>query len=440
MNVKPIVLGLALVSGGFLVSAPAFAFSGVVSGTFNLWNKNGNFCDPGIQNCTGSAYTKSAFDTTRPLMNAVVEIWQGSGAIGSGVTDGSGNFKVSWSSGTIGTQAFVRWFSQQKDGRFVINDVNGLRMNTFSGNFTLVNGTTTTSPQNIGTWQGGTSASPQWWLNVYWAAELEWRTRFNLVGLLINNYTNIEIRGLQNNVPGFLGNCGTSCANGAQKRIQLDAGAGFAPQARIMHESGHVANYQARPFTNGGNYCWPNTSAPDGIGGGNPCGWSQSADDPEWAAAAFEEGLATFAGDSTLWFPNSPGPTSCLSSGNCPVNSSTRIEETHFPFATNNCNLTSGDPESRWALSAMRFLWDVYDTVNDCDDDTIGEGPQNYWRMYANMQNYAAGTSTNQIDEPWNSDFSAIDNFDGRGSSSYNQNYAAFMSLGLLRVDNCSAL
>ena len=149
-----LVLTLSL----FLVTAGAQAATGVISGNYKFHNLNGNYCDPGVQNCTGATYLKSTFDTLQPLKNARVELWQGNGAIGQGTTDSTGNFKVSWTSSNL-NDAWIRFFAQHKDNRFVIGDTDGLRMNVNSSTITLQSGTTSANPQPVGNWTSGSSAS-----------------------------------------------------------------------------------------------------------------------------------------------------------------------------------------------------------------------------------------------------------------------------------------
>jgi hypothetical protein len=439
------------VIGTLLVARQASAaYSGYVSGQFWLWNLNGNYCDPSTagrtDNCAYTYYPKSDFDTWQVMRNAHIELWQGSNVIGQGSTDLSGNYTMSWSSSDISTQAYVRFFSQDKDNRFYINDTNGLRMNYGSGTFTLTNGTTIGQPQNIGSLGGGSHANPGWWVNVYWAEELEYRTTFALVNTFVTNWTGIEIRGLANNQAGFLGNCPTSCAVGSSKRIQLDANAGFSPQGRILHESGHVADYIEKNYhgtSAQGSYCWPNTAAPDGVGGGTPCGWSLGAD-AEWGSAAFEEGLATFSADNTLWPPGQLQPTSCLSSVDCPINGSTNIEQTDYPYATNNCSTVAANPESRWALTVMRYLWDLYDNNNDADGETISTGNGAFSDMYDTLGDYPTGVGYEAIDDPWSdTTYTTVTNFDGRGAISYaqhfyNRNTTTYSNAFLVKTDNCS--
>jgi hypothetical protein len=88
----------------------------------------------------------------------------------------------------------------------------------------------------------------------------------------------------------------------------------------------------------------------------------------------------------------------------------------------------------------MRFMWDVYDSHNDADGDTVQQGVDCFWCLFGVVLGYPEGTGANQINEIWNYNYTNIDNYDGRGSYSYSVNYnAQFLYVGTLRVDNCSS-
>jgi hypothetical protein len=424
------------------LTGSALAATGVVSGNFKIWNKNGSFCDSALQDCTGAAYSKSQFDNIQPYRNGRVEVWRGSTVIGQGQSDGSGNFSVTWTSGSL-TNAFVRFFAQDKDNHFFIADTNGLRMNTNTPTFTLTAGTTAGSPQNVGSYaDAGSSAAATWYNNLYWGAALEWTNAFSLSGALAASYNGVEVRGVAATMNNFLGSCPTSCATGVSKRVQIDSvGSAFSPQGRIMHESGHVANYLLKPYhgTPGTNaYCWDTADSTSPVPPATSCSWSRNS--PEWGVAAFEEALATFSADNTLWYPNAVDPTSCTTQGRCSNTSTNRIEETHYAYDTNSCDVTDATPESRWPISGQRLLWDIYDDHDDADGDTVAEGAGAFWHMYANMTTYATGVADHAIDEPWSStSYTTVTKWDGRGMSDYAVHYGTnYTSVGTLSVDNCS--
>ncbi len=134
----------------------------------------------------------------------------------------------------------------------------------------------------------------------------------------------------------------------------------------------------------------------------------------EWAASSFSEGIATFAADSALYFPDAASPTSCLSSGACTPFSSWSLE-------ANETSCSSG--QQRFPFTTIRYLWDVYDTVND--GESVPEGPCCYWMMMGVLASYPSGTGGNQADEPWNSNYTGLDARDGRGTNSWGANYNA---------------
>ena len=410
-----------------MCASTAEAASGFVTGNIKLWNRNGNWCDPALQNCTGARYLRAQYDVAVPLIGAIVELWQGSTPIGFGSSDLDGNFTLAWSSSTL-TNTRLRFFAQHAGGRFVIGDTTGNRMTSNSLAFTLVSGTTAGSPQNLGNAVAGTSGNPHWWLNVFWAAERQFRETINLVGALQVSYTGIEIRGIDDPIPGFLGSCPTSCARGSQKRIQIDSlPSALSPQSRIMHESGHVASYLLNPrmIPDANAYCYD----------GN-CDWSRTS--PEWGNVAFEEALALHFADVTLWLPSSVAPTSCASQFRCAVNSNNNIEETHWAVNPSTCNW--GDEEERWAISVERMLWDVYDSVAEVAEENVSEGTGHFWRLFANVTQYPAGIDDHEIDEIWkNSARTVIDDYDGRNAEDYEFWYANYVDIHDVRAMNCNA-
>jgi hypothetical protein len=427
---KPLIILAALGAG----ATSADAATGWISGSVNLWNANGDYC-PSTNSCVGSKYPQSQFHTWQPLANAFVNVYDGAGTfIGQGGTGTDGTFTVSWTAPAKPAQLRVRFFAAQKDSRFFFAEPNGNWYNWFTG--LIPTGTSSaSSPQSIGGWGLGSSTAPDPYANAYWAGEREWREVFNLVGVLQANFTGVEIRGFANTITGYRGTCNTSCAYGPAKQVQLDANAGFSPQARVMHEMGHIASYVTHAWQLTGNYNWPNTSGTDG--------WSQSS--AEWSDAAFEEAFATHYGSIAFWADNATTPTTCLSATTCysatgaPL-SGANLEASSFPHATNNCGTSSSNPEARWPLSHMRFLWDVFDNHNDADGDSYTANQGDFWRHLHNLAWYPEGTGTNQIDEPWNAARTQVTELDGRGSTSYVANYQANVaaSISTLRIDNCS--
>jgi hypothetical protein len=423
------LLGLIFViSVGLFSSAERAAHAsvfGYVSGTWKFWNKNGNYC-PTTNACVGSRYTQDSYNTLLPISNAaVLAVDSATGhVLGQGVTATDGTFSFSWS-GVNANPIRVVVFPQQKDGRFSIWNSSGGVVSNTTGPLVPTFPTT-----NAGMWYVGSSISPNWYYNAYWAVERQWRDVLALVGVELDKFTNIQIRGFARNMPDFLGDCQSSCSNGGLKSVQLDDGAGLMPQGRAMHEMGHIAEYVAHPWSRTMNYNWPDTSTFSAMGD-----WSRSSG--EWGAPAFEEAFATHYGNIAFWNDNSTTPTTCTSAATCYQNgapiSNSDIEASSYPFATNNCSTAAAAPEARWPLSQMRYLWDVFDNHFDADGDEYSANQGDFWMHLAVLANYPNGTGTDQIDEP-------LTNRDGRGSGSYHDNYLSMTThdTGLLRTDNCS--
>lgn len=164
-----------------LVSSEAAAASGFLKGIFKVWNQNGNYCNSSVQDCTGSYYPISLYDTAQPYANSYIEVFQGSNLIGFSSTADNGWFVVGWNSSDVVTPVRIRAYALQKDSRFFVGDTSGNLWFNASGAITLVPNTTIASPQNTGTWTIGSSASPAWYANVFWAEELQYRSNWSLV-------------------------------------------------------------------------------------------------------------------------------------------------------------------------------------------------------------------------------------------------------------------
>ncbi len=428
-----LLVAAALAAPIVAAAGTAEAVTGYVSGSVSLWNKNGNYC-PTNADCTGARYPQSDYDKWQPLSNAVVRIYNSGGTqIGQGSTSTAGTFTASWTASTRPAQIRLRFLATHKDNRFWLAQTDGLLYNWFTSLITTAATSTSSSPQALGTSFLGSASVPDPYANVYWAMEREWRTIFNLVGVLQNNFTNVEVRGFADDIPSFLGLAPTSMAQGPTKRVQLSLDAPFAPMGRAMHEMGHIASYVTHPWQITGNYNWPNTTGKDG--------WGPNT--AEWSVSAFEEAFATHYANLAFWWANSVKPTTCITaltcyeSGGAP-SAATDIEATSFSSTTNNCSTASANPESRWPLSAMRFIWDTFDNRDDGKDSYSADAGA-FWAHLAIAAFYPEGTSANQIDEPWNSDRTAVTERDGRGAASYAANYKTnFANIDLLRTSNCS--
>lgn len=435
---RVVLMVTSIATATFAMEHVANATTGWVTGTWSFWNKNGNYC-PSTNACVGARYTQSQFNTALPVSNAYVLVLDSGGTlIGQGYTNDNGTYTISWTRSTFPTQ--IQLGIATLHARFILANTAGQLISNGTPLINTAGSTSQANPQNIGGWQVGTSASPDPYYNAYWGAEHEWRDVLQYVGTAVNNWTGIEVRGFADNMPGFLPGepAPTSGASGPTKRVQLDANAGFSPQARVMHELGHIATYVANPWQIAGalNYNW----------GGN-AGWNQTS--AEYGDAAFEEAFATHYGSIAFWWDNSTTPTTCLVSqttcydgaGNPALG--TDIEATSYPYNVNNCSTAPAAPEQRWPLSAMRFFWDVFDNHNDADGDSYSANQGNFWQHLAMLGFYPQGTGANQINEPWNSARTSVSEPDGRGSTSYSYNYvnsAGLQSISILQTDNCYPL
>jgi hypothetical protein len=228
-----------------------------------------------------------------------------------------------------------------------------------------------------------------------------WNNALSLSNRMNAYFTGLEVRAFDNVCP-------TSCANGGQNRITLDTNAAYMPQARILHEMGHIASYKAsrdQSYRFGGDYCWPNTNQ-------SGCGWSLTS--AEWSAANFEEGMATFLGDAALYAQNAVAPHTCITSAAACATNSFNIETSSGSSCTSNGN--------RWALSVDRYLWDAYDSRIDYATDTLS---RNYYEFIDTIHAFDNGNANRQKDEPWCSwpNQNSRCDFDGRSAVDFRENW-----------------
>jgi hypothetical protein len=411
--------GLAVV---LLASSSALAATGYVSGTLRFWQKQGNYCPTG-RDCTGSNYLQSAFDTAQPMRELQVQVVNAtttSTVYGQGVTDVNGNYLIQWTTPSTPPAAKILWKFRHKDTRFEVRSASsgGIYFGT-SSNITLTSGTTQGAPQVLPTFTTGSSGSPNHIANLYDGAHRQWYFALSFSGLMTSLFTTVQVLAFDNDP------CTSSCADGATKTITIDStGSALSPQARIMHEMGHIANYLSKPFKATNAYGHPSTScvAPN-------CVWSLNTQ--EWASAAFEEGLATFVGDVAMYWLFAPQPTTCLSTLSCSLS---------FFHVENSSGSSCGTGESRFPINVDRYLWDIYDSIDDpafVDTTSI-----NYWQFFVVVNNYPTGTSNNQNNEPWNSTLTTVDDFDGRSSADFQFRLNSVYSIdsSVLRTNNCGSL
>jgi hypothetical protein len=68
-------------------------------------------------------------------------------------------------------------------------------------------------------------------------------------------------------------------------------------------------------------------------------------------------------------------------------------------------------------MNAERYLWDVYDSINDPGfTDTVNI---TYWQMIAHLDEFLTTVANGGINEPWNSAITEVNDQDGRSSRDY---------------------
>ncbi len=415
-----------------LLEQAAHAATGTIVGAAFFRNMNGNYC-PSTNGCVGSRYLQADYDKWLPISNAFVNVYDTSwNYLGQGVTDSLGQFSAPWTKASKPAQVIVKVFAWQKESRVYLADAGGAAYGGYTY-VTLSPGATT----YIFNQYWGTSVAPDEYFNAYWAAELQWRRVMELAGILQTNFTNVELRGFADTIPGYLspgGNAPFSAAVGSLKRVQLSLDAKRRPQARVMHELGHIADYLTKPWTVASDATW---------NGGAAGAWSATSG--EWGHMAFNEAWATHYGNIAFWYDSAVTPTTCFTNQTCysvgvPV-ANTDVEASSYPFNVNNCSTAAAAPEARWPLSMMRYFWDVFDNRYDGDGDTFSASQSNFWRHLSNTSYYPDGLGLNQLNEPWSVGAGGawvLTEKDGRGATSSRANYLSISDTTYLWLNNCS--
>jgi hypothetical protein len=384
-----LVLGLAMLVPE-LAEAQYSSF-GWTSGRVRFHNRNSGYCPTG-EDCTGARYPETSYDVRLGIPEARVSLVRFDGVvIGSGITDADGDYVMYWySNGTPpgAVTARLRVTYEHKDGRFRFRTTTDQAATSSSDLLALTHGTSVSSPQSIW-WYWGTAASPNSFANAYWAAWTLWNNRLKYSNRMLSRFTDLDIYGFDSVAPcngNSCASCGTSCARGyyelggnpswanARMTVVLDANAAFSPQERVMHEMGHIADYVSRywRFSTGYDY------------DGND-GWSFTT--PEYRPTALHEGFASFVGTSGLYDDDATEPRTCFASEgeHCyPGGGGSNVQNIETS-SYGSC----GAEEGRWAISATRFFWDIYDEAEDEIDsndltqyqifDSIGALPCANW-------------------------------------------------------------
>ena len=375
-----------------LMPGLASASWGYASGRLMFYNNQGNYCANDGRDCNGARYPRSQYRVNMPIRDVKVYVRRSSDnvIIGQGVANSSGYYTVYWNSpGAGNVSGKVTWHGVHKDGRFSLKTSSGGTWVFWTYPRTLVNGTTT----NFGSLVWGNSSSPNSLANLYDGAVRMWKDALNYSNRMRAYFTNVEIRAYNSAA------CPTSCANGANKRIIIDsANSAYMPQGRVMHEMGHIASYVSKPRKSFVDYTRDGTN-----------GWNMRS--AEYASASFEEGLATFYGDTALyWYWNSE-PLTCLSTGACSRSSNNNVE------TSTGVRASCSNGEERWALTVDRYLRDVYDSSNEWFDNNR----EPFYNFFDVINRFGNGYDNRHKNEPYGSflGITWVDDRDGRSARDF---------------------
>ena len=342
----------------------AEAASGTVRGTWRNYQNQGNYCNPAGRDCTGARYVFAEYHTYHPISDTKLYVKDPDGVvIGTGVTDATGGFSIVWNRASTPAHVRVYWQFEHKDDRFKIRGETGGVIALWTWEIDVTNGGIT----DAGTISAGTSTSISGLANIYDGADRMWNDSLVFSGRMQNVFTGLTIR-------AYPDDCPTACASSGSNLVKMPEGSDFKPQGRILHEMGHIAAGKAAGGgMDPGSYCYPDeTSSCDQ-------GWSFTSD--EWRGVALKEAMATVLGDIAIYWGNAVDPRSCLSSGECPAAAS--IEDSIA------CSGTVG----RRAMQMDRYLWDIYDTAAD-GNDNVDEA---YFVFADTLAAIPSGTSWGQL-------------------------------------------
>lgn len=339
----------AALAAALTIPALAHAASGTVRGTWKNYQNQGNYCDPATRDCTSARYTKAEYRTYHPISDTKIYVKDPDGAvIGAGVTNANGYFNITWNRASTPAYVRVYWQFEHKDGRFKIRDENNLILAKWTGELDVTNGGTL----DVGTLYAGTSSAISGLANIYDGADRMWNDSLKYSNRMLNIFTGLTIR-------AYPTECPTACANSGDNVVKIPEGAEFKPQARILHEMGHIAAGKAAGASmDPGSYCYPLAEKPasgDDCSDGSSNGWSFTSS--EWRGVALKEGMATVLGDIALYWSGAVDPRSCNSTGECAAD------------ATIETSIACSGTVGRRAMQMDRYFWDIYDAQADGNDD-----------------------------------------------------------------------
>jgi hypothetical protein len=409
-----------------LASSALAQNSGYVTGSVNFWQNQGHFCndtsypfpDPRanwpVRDCTDAKFKDDHAQQYRPIRRVLLVLRDANnntiGATNSGL---NGEFTLGWQTSGPLTGASLHMYLSHSQGAGIYPPTgSALVWYAVDYNLSLIPGGGTL---NVG-WRGwGGAGSPEPYSNLYdglhMALDAVWQHDlwFAFIGgTTVRAFTNNDLNGNPT--------CTTSCAWGPQKLIHIDAFmstfSAYVPQSRIMHELGHLVSWQSTPFqsvpANSGMYSWTSTTNTNET-------WSLNTS--EWRHSAYEEGVASFFANISLYGPAAPAPHDCPGAPNTPCATGTFNVEASSGFGTALCPAQAGVNESdRYALTVMRYLWDMYDTTQDtvtanaCDGDGMNASYTDIhtWSAHTLFQAHRRpinGVNNHQRDKPFTNTF-----------------------------------
>ncbi len=420
--------------------------SGFVEGRIEFFSNQSEYCNQNsafgpVRDCTGALVTDAHVRTFRPIVGALIEVrGPSNNVIGSGVTDGNGDFFIRWSTSGSFNPNRINWIA--KNGAFRVVDPND-NDTTFlvRNDISLFAGGTTV---HTGTIQYGNSANPNPLINLYDSLWKSWENVLQHSSKISSRIGNPPVRARAFNATACFGtsNPFNACTSATQKIITFGGPSiAFELINGAPHEMGHIASTLSQPGIKkasrdpaGQAYC--------AEGEATPCGWTytpnpRGATPPflrEFTGTSFEEGFASFHAVATVYGFQATQPVICdrftTAGSPCQNDAFTYNVEDAPGFNGSFC----GDAFN-WPLTVIRYLWDIFDNrqdsnigaVNNCNGFTGGLTDQEshaYFKIIDTMDGYGTGTGNHERDEPWTSDRSAIDGHHGRNHKDFWWNFA----------------
>jgi hypothetical protein len=410
--------------------------TGAVEGRLLFYQNNGSFCPSGIgRNCTGTTYPQSQNKTFRPVKNArLVLVSPTSGFSGFGSTDANGNFQVGWvATSPPHVPNGSLQFRGHKDGLFKLVGADGQEYSLIVGSVPLRDGETV----QVGDLKVGSADAPNALFNYYDAANHAWEFALKTSNEIANSWGTVELRGIYQNDGDPSDDepeCYDTCASGRDSYMKLGPASDFQMQT-VAHELGHIASHKINPFRNAGDYEYPVRCilVPDE----EDCtGNGHSNVSPEWQHVQFEEGFSSFVATAALNTQLAPDPYFCAQTATYCIGVELAMEPSKGRYP-NECT----QAEARAENQVTRFLWDVYDGVND-----TAAGGQAYNETFRfsfaqiveAVASFSSGTFDRQDDEQLNTARTAFDARDGRNARDFELYFQDPLgSIALARQFNC---